>query len=271
MQAKLVDMKGICKEFPGVRALNNVDFTLEKGEILGLIGENGAGKSTLMKVLTGVYPPEAGEIYYQGERLQLTNPGDAYAHGISIIFQEFNLCPNLSAMENIFLGKERKGNNGLISYKKTREEAVALFKRLKIDIDPDVEVSKLGVAQQQMVEIAKALSYDTKLLIMDEPTSSLAETEVDNLFSIVRDLQSQGIAVVFISHKLDEMLEITTRISVLRDGKHVGDLVTAGTTKDEIIALMVGRELGHLFTERKGKPGQEVAFEVQGMSGPAIT
>ncbi len=271
MQPVLVEMKGICKEFPGVRALNNVDFTVAEGEILGLIGENGAGKSTLMKVLTGVYPAEAGEIHYQGRQHQFTTPGDAYDHGISIIFQEFNMCPNLSAMENIFLGKERTSAAGLISYKKTRAEAAALFQRLKIDIDPDLEVKYLGVAQQQMVEIAKALSYDTKLLIMDEPTSSLAATEIDNLFSIVRDLKSQGIAVVFISHKLDEMLEITDRISVLRDGEHVGDLITADTHKDEIIALMVGRELGHLFTERKGKPAQEIAFEVQALSGPPNT
>ena len=271
MQPVLVEMKGISKEFPGVRALKDVDFTVAKGEILGLIGENGAGKSTLMKVLTGVYPAESGEIFYQGQRLHLTNPGEAYRQGISIIFQEFNLCPNLSAMENIFLGKEVKSAAGLISYTKTRAAATALFQRLKIDIDPDIEVRRLGVAQQQMVEIAKALSYDTKLLIMDEPTSSLAATEIDNLFSIVRDLKSNGIAVVFISHKLDEMLEISERISVLRDGEHVGDLVTADTHKNEIIGLMVGRELGHLFTKRKGKPAQEIALEVQGLSGPPNT
>jgi len=272
MEPLLVEMKGICKEFPGVRALHNVDFSLKKGEILGLIGENGAGKSTLMKVLTGVYPQNAGEIFYNGKPLALKKPGESYKVGISIIFQEFNLCPNMSAMENIFLGKEvRTGAAKLISYKTMRAKATALFKRLKIDINPDTEIRKLGVAQQQMVEIAKALSYDTQLLIMDEPTSSLAMSEVENLFSIVRDLKAQNISVVFISHKLDEMLEITDRITVLRDGMNAGELKTSDATKDDIISLMVGRELDHFFTKRKGAPGKEVVLNVQNFSGPPIT
>lgn len=272
MEPLLVEMKGITKQFPGVLALNNVDFTVRKGEILGLIGENGAGKSTLMKILTGVYSPDAGEILYKGAPLVLKNTGDAYRHGISIIFQEFNLCPNLSAMENIFLGKEltSKGT-GLFSYRKTREEARKFFRRLKFDIDPDIEVRKLGVAEQQMIEIAKALSYDTQLLIMDEPTSSLSLSEVENLFDIVRDLKTQGISVVFISHKLDEMLEITDRIAVLRDGANAGELPTIEATKERLISLMVGRELNHFFTQRKAALGQEVIFEVRHLSGPPNT
>ena len=265
-------MRGICKQFPGVRALHEVDFTLKKGEILGLIGENGAGKSTLMKVLTAVYPHDAGTITFNGEPLNLKKPGEAYHKGISIIFQELNLCPNLSAMENIFLGKEvHSPQTKLLSYAKMREKATALFTRLKIDINPDTEVRKLGVAKQQMVEIAKALSYDTKLLIMDEPTSSLAASEVESLFAIVRDLKKQGISVVFISHKLDEMLEITDRITVLRDGMNAGELITAKATKDNIISLMVGRELDHFFTKRKGKRGNDVVLEVQDLSGPPMT
>ena len=264
----LVEMKKITKEFPGVRALTDVDFTIGSGEIRGLIGENGAGKSTLMKILTGVYPCDAGEINYQGQPLRLKKPGESYSKGISIIFQEFNLCRNLSVMENIFLGKEiTSGSAKLIDYRQMRERAKKLFDRLKIDLDPDMEVRKLGVAQQQMVEIAKALSYDTRLLIMDEPTSSLASTEVATLFEIVRDLKAQGISSIFISHKLDEMLEITETISVLRDGMNAGELVTAQTNKDEIIAHMVGRELDHFFTKRKGVRGKDVVFEVQGMSG----
>ncbi len=272
MEPLLVEMKGIVKQFPGVLALNNVNFFVKKAEILGLIGENGAGKSTLMKVLTGVYPYNAGEIYLNGERLELKNPGEAYHRGISIIFQEFNLCPNLSAMENIFLGKEvTSPSTKLISYTRMREQAAEFFRRLKIDIDPDVEVRKLGVAQQQMIEIAKALSYDTQILIMDEPTSSLAISEIENLFTIVRDLQSQGISVVFISHKLDEMLEITDRISVLRDGTNAGELETAKATKNELISMMVGRELEHFFTKRKGQRGENVVLDVQNLSGPPNT
>ena len=272
MEAVLVEMRGITKHFPGVQALNNVDFTVQKGEILGLVGENGAGKSTLMKTLTGVHRPDAGEIVYKGERLALKDTGDAYRNGISIIFQEFNLCSNLSVMENIFLGKELASKGaGLISYKKTREETRKLFRRLKIEIDPDTEVKKLGVAEQQMVEIAKALSYDTQLLIMDEPTSSLSLSEVANLFDIVRDLKAHGISVVFISHKLDELLEITDRILVLRDGANAGELITTEATKEHIISLMVGRELNHFFSERKSSQGQEVVFEVKHLSGPPNT
>ena len=271
MKPLLVEMKGISKQFPGVLALDQVDFSVGKGEIVGLIGENGAGKSTLMKVLTGVYPANAGTIEYQGDTVAFRNPGDAYHKGISIIFQEFNLCPNLSAMENIFLGKEVKAGNGLISYSRMRRQTAEFFTRLKIEIDPDTEVRHLGVAQQQMVEIAKALSEDTQLLIMDEPTSSLAISEIENLFDIVRDLRSQGISVIFISHKLDEMLEITDRIVVLRDGQNAGELKTAEATKDGIISMMVGRELGHLFTQRQGAPGEKVVFEVQGLSGPPNT
>lgn len=269
MTPLLVEMKGICKQFPGVRALDNVNFSLRPGEILGLIGENGAGKSTLMKVLTGVYPCDAGEIVYNGEKVAFKNPREAYQRGISIIFQEFNLCPNLSAMENIFLGKELVSpQTRLIDYKTMRQKAEQSFRRLKIEIDPDAPVRTLGVAQQQMVEISKALSKDTRLLIMDEPTSSLALSEIENLFEIVRELKSQGISVVFISHKLDEMLAITDRIMVLRDGANAGEVATTDTTKDQIIAMMVGRELTHFFTERRSAPGNEVVFEVQHLFGP---
>lgn len=269
MEPYLVEMKGITKQFPGVLALDNVNFAIQKGEIIGLLGENGAGKSTLMKVLAAVYQPDAGEIHFQGTRTIFKNTREAQRHGISIIFQELNLCPNLSAMENLFLGKElHSPQTGLFSYTRTRAEAENYFRRLKIEIDPAVRVSKLSVAKQQMVEIAKALSNDTKLLIMDEPTSSLAISEIENLFEIVRDLKAQGISVIFISHKLDEMLAITDRVVVLRDGKNAGETPTKKATKDTLIALMVGRVLDHLFTPRKTKPGQEIVFDVRGLSGP---
>jgi ABC-type sugar transport system ATPase subunit len=268
MSEFLVEMKGISKNFPGVKALNKVDFNIEKGEIVCLLGENGAGKSTLMKVLSGVYRTDGGAIHYDGEILKLHSTRDAYRRGINIIFQEFNLCPNLSAMENIFLGNENLSSHGFFSYAKTRKKAEEFFKLLKIDIDPDALVSDLGVAQQQMVEIAKALAYDTKVLIMDEPTSALAETEIENLFEIVRDLKKKGIAIIFISHKLNEVFDITDRIVVLRDGENAGDLKTKDTDEQKLVSLMVGRELSTFYTERKKKPTDEVVFEAQGICGP---
>ena len=264
----LVEMKGICKEFPGVKALSSVDFSMGKGEIVCLLGENGAGKSTLMKILTGVYRQDAGEIYYEGKSLELHTTRDAYEQGINIIFQEFNLCPNLSAMENVFLGNENRTGQGFLSYGETRRKAEAFFSRLKIDIRPEDIVGNLGVAQQQMIEIAKALAYDTKVLIMDEPTSALAEKEIENLFDIMRDLKSQGISIVFISHKLEEVLEITDRVVILRDGENAGDIKTGEADEQKLVSMMVGRELSNFYTERKNKPSDEVLFEAEGICGP---
>ena len=268
MSHNLVEMKGISKNFPGVKALDKVDLTIKKGEIVCLLGENGAGKSTLMKILAGVYRPDEGSIQFDGEALDIHSTREAYSRGINIIFQEFNLCPNMSAMENIFLGNENRTPRGFLSYSETKRKATEFFTRLKFNIDPNELVENLGVAQQQMVEIAKALAYDTKVLIMDEPTSALAEKEIENLFSIVRDLKDRGISVIFISHKLDEVFEITDRIVVLRDGENAGDLVTAESNEQELVSLMVGRELGNFYTDRKGAPSDEVVFEARGVSGP---
>ena len=268
MSEYLVEMRGICKRFPGVQALQDVDFRIRPGEIVCLLGENGAGKSTLMKVLTGVYQPDGGSLYFQGEPFKLTSPQEAYKRGINIIFQEFNLCPNLSAMENLFLGNENRTARGFFSWKKTRIRAKDFFCRLKIAIEPDTPVGKLGVAQQQMVEIAKALSYDTKLLIMDEPTSALADKEIKNLFSIMKDLKSQGIAIIFISHKLEEVMEITDRITVLRDGCNCGDVNTSETTENGLVSMMVGRELEKLYTQRTKNPSGDIVLRVEELSGP---
>jgi ABC-type sugar transport system ATPase subunit len=232
------------------------------------LGENGAGKSTLMKILTGVYKPDGGSIAYKGRELYLNSPRDAYERGINIIFQEFNLCPNLSAMENVFLGNENRGPQGFFSYRETRKRAAAFFERLKIDIDPTVPVEKLGVAQQQMIEIAKALAFETKVLIMDEPTSALADKEIENLFSIMKDLKSREVSVVFISHKLEEVLEITDRITVLRDGRNSGEIVTREATKSSLISMMVGRDLVQLFSDRKKRPSEDIVFECRDISGP---
>jgi ABC-type sugar transport system ATPase subunit len=268
MHNYLIEMKNICKQFPGVKALHSVNFTLSKGEIVCLLGENGAGKSTLMKILTGVYQPDSGSILYHGKPLTLQNPRDAYEKGINIIFQEFNLCSNLSAMENLFLGNENRGTWGSFSYRKTREKALEIFKKLKVDIDPEIPVNQLGVAYQQMVEIAKALTYDIKVLIMDEPTSALAEKEIENLFFIMRELKSRGISIIFISHKLEEVLEITDRIVVLRDGENSGDVITADTDQDRLVSLMVGREINRLYATRKETTRNDIAVEVSHVSGP---
>ena len=264
----LVAMRSITKRFPGVLALEDVDFFVKRKEILCLLGENGAGKSTLMKILTGVYSPDKGGIHYNGRPLVLGSPKDAYESGINIIFQEFNLCPNLSAMENVFLGNENRGAGGFFSYRETRKRAIDFFDRLKIDIDPDIPVDRLGVAQQQMVEIAKALAYETKVLIMDEPTSALADKEIENLFDIMKDLKSRGVSVIFISHKLEEVLHITDRITVLRDGRNSGEIKTSEATKEVLISMMVGRDLGQLYSNRTKPPSEEVVFEAREIAGP---
>jgi inositol transport system ATP-binding protein len=264
----IIEMQGITKRFPGVLALDEVDFAVKPGEIICLLGENGAGKSTLMKVLTGVYHQDGGIIYYKGEPLVLHSPRDAYERGINIIFQEFNLCPNLSAMENMFLGNEKRNKNGFFSYRETKKKAVEFFERLKIDIDPCVPVQNLGVAQQQMVEIAKALAYDTRVLIMDEPTSALAKKEIENLFSIVRELKERNIGIVFISHKLDEVLEISDRIKILRDGTNAGETLTSDSNENKLISMMVGRTLDKLYAKRKKAPDPEIVFEAQNITGP---
>ncbi len=220
--AALLRMRGISKSFSGVPVLRDVDFGLDPGEIVCLLGENGAGKSTLMKILTGVHAEYGGQVLFEGREVRFRSTADAYALGISIVFQEFNLCPNLTAMENLFLGHERRGRGGLFSYAKTREAAREAFRDLGVEIDPDAVVRDLGVAQQQMIEIAKALSHRPKVLIMDEPTAALAEKEVAVLFRIMRGLKARGIAIVFISHKLREVLEISDRVVCLRDGEVSG-------------------------------------------------
>jgi len=264
----LLRMNGISKSFSGVSVLRNVDFGLDPGEIVCLLGENGAGKSTLMKILTGVHTEYGGSIFFEGREVRFRFTADAYALGISIVFQEFNLCPNLSAMENLFLGHEHRGPGGLFSYPKTREAARAAFRELGVEIDPHAIVRDLGVAQQQMIEIAKALSHKPKILIMDEPTAALAEKEVAVLFRIMRDLRARGIAIVFISHKLKEVLAISDRVVCLRDGEVSGKIDTKSATENRLVSMMVGREIDRFYSQRKGRAGEEVVFEAEGLSGP---
>jgi len=269
MENKTLVMKGITKSFPGVLALHDVDFEVKPGEVVGLMGENGAGKSTLMKILTGVYQPDSGTITWGGKQVSFATTRQAQAAGISIIFQELNNCPNLKPLDNLFLGRELdRKNSPFLDLKMMQEKAAEVFKYLDVSVNMDTEVRNLSTAQQQMIEIAKALLTNASLLIMDEPTSSLSDREVTKLFSVITELKSRGISVIFISHKLDEVFEITDRIVVLRDGESMGELVTKNSTQQQLITKMVGREISNFYTQRTSKAADEVVFEAKNLSGP---
>ncbi|MBA4785277.1 MAG: sugar ABC transporter ATP-binding protein, partial [Rhizobiales bacterium] len=236
-------------------ALSGVSFDLLPGEVHAVCGENGAGKSTLMKIISGVYQPTAGTIVYKGKESRFASPLESEAAGIAIIHQELNLVPHLSVAENIYLAREpRRGF--LVDRKKLRSDAKRCLDRLGVDIDPDVQVRTLSVAQRQMVEIAKALSLDAEVLIMDEPTSSLTEQETRLLFQVIRDLKASGVGIAYISHRLDEMAEIVDRVTVLRDGRYIATDHFAETTVNDIVAKMVGRSLEEKFPESTSVPSE---------------
>ncbi len=236
----ILTMKDIDKSFPGVHALNHVNFEVRKGEVHALMGENGAGKSTLMKVLTGIYTKDSGSIVYEGKEVEFHNTRDAQDQGIVIVHQELNMLGHLTVAQNIFIGREfKKGIR--IDDKKMNEEAEKLFKRLNIDIDPTEMMGNLTVGKQQMCEIAKAISHEAKVIIFDEPSAALTEAEIEELFKIIRDLRKQQLGIVYISHRMDEIKVITDRVTVMRDGTYVGTLITNDCTKDDIINMMVGR------------------------------
>ncbi|NNE65168.1 MAG: xylose ABC transporter ATP-binding protein [Pyrinomonadaceae bacterium] len=262
----LLEMKDITKEFPGVKALDEVNLDLHEGEFHALVGENGAGKSTLMKVLSGVYPygNYKGDILINGEIQKFQTIREAENAGIAIIFQELSLVKELTIAENIFLGRE-PSNLGVINWHKMYQDAAKLLKDLNLDINPSTEVGDLGIGQQQLVEIAKALSQDAKLLVLDEPTAALTESEVETLFEILRKLKDRGVGMIYISHKLDEVFEMSDRITVLRDGQTVGTHHAAELDKDKVISLMVGREVGDIFPEVSHEFG-EVAMEVRNLT-----
>ena len=240
-------LERISKRFPGVNALTNIDLSVGKGEIHALLGENGAGKSTLMKILSGIYQPDEGRILLDGEERKFASYNEAVAAGVSIIFQEFSLIPDLDAVENIYLGREYTNSLGFLTRSKMHKEARALFDKLGINIDMEVPVCQLSVAQQQFVEIAKALSLNARILILDEPTATLTPSEAEHLFGIMRDLKSHGVTMVFISHHLEEIFEICDRITVLRDGNYVGTTDVADTDIDKLVEWMVGRRLEQAF------------------------
>lgn len=267
----VVEMRGIDKSFPGVRALQSARFDLRAGEVHALMGENGAGKSTLMKILTGVYQPDAGDIRVEGQSVSLPDPQAAQSLGISIIHQELFLMNHLSAAQNIFIGREpRKGFGIFVDEAKLKQDAAEIFRRMNVDIDPAAEVGTMTVARQQLVEIAKALSYNARVLVMDEPTSALNDIEVEHLFSVIEDLKSHGVGIVYITHKMDEVKRIADRVTVMRDGQYIETLPAADTPMSTIIQLMVGRELADQH-RASGNGTSEEVLRVSGLNrGKAI-
>ncbi|WP_213354033.1 sugar ABC transporter ATP-binding protein [Citrobacter freundii] len=267
MSETFLQMSHITKRFPGVLALSNVDFALRKGEVHALLGENGAGKSTLMKILSGVYQPDEGDIFFEGQSVSFANPLSAQSAGITIIHQEFNLFPELTVEENIFIGREFcKNNRWRLDEKQQRQAAIDILQKLNLNISPETLVADLTVAQQQMVEIAKAISVNAKILIMDEPTAALTETEIDSLFQVTRLLKEQGTGIVYISHRLEELALIADRATVMRDGQFIATVDYDAVKISDLIAMMVGRDLGNIYPRRGPLAQRKPVLEVSGLT-----
>ncbi len=264
----ILSVKNIDKRFKGVHALKGVDFDLYEGEIHALVGENGAGKSTLMKILTGIYEKDSGEMYYLGNLYHPTGPKEALQMGIGIIHQELNMMGHLTVAQNIFIGRESMKRNGLfLDEKAQNERAKKLLERLNIHIDPTEKLANLTVGMQQMVEIAKAVSHDLKILILDEPTSALTNTEIEELFTIMRNLAKNNVAMIYISHRMDEIHKITDRVTIMRDGQYIGTKATDKVTKEEIIKMMVGRVIYEEPKQKSNVPEDaEVVLRVKGLN-----
>jgi ribose transport system ATP-binding protein len=266
----ILRMEGISKSFPGVQALDGVDFEVAAGEVVALVGENGAGKSTLMKILCGAYRKDAGRIFLQDQETEIESPHHAQQLGIAIIYQEFNLTPNQSAAANIFIAREpRQGGLGrflnFVDRQRMEREAQGHLDRVGAHVPASELIRDLSVAQQQMVEVAKALAVDARIIVMDEPTSALGEDEVETLFEIIATLKEQGIAIVFISHRLEEVFRIADRVVVLRDGRRIGSMPISRATSDAIIRMMVGRELTEMFYKEKAEIGAPL-LEARGLT-----
>ena len=263
----LVQMEGIDKRFPGVHALDQCHFELRSGEVHALVGENGAGKSTLMKILGGIYSKDEGHVYLEGQEVEIVNTRQAQDLGISMIHQELNLMPHLTVAQNIFIGREPRAKfSFVVDDKTTNQQAELLIEKLSLKLDPNTKVADLTVAKQQMVEIAKALSFNSKILIMDEPTAALTDTEIYDLFSIIKQLRQNGVGIVHISHRLEELKLIADRITVMRDGKMIDTLITEDANIDKIISLMVGRIIYESAPEIPENPSEEIVLEVRNLN-----
>ncbi|MCC6777646.1 MAG: sugar ABC transporter ATP-binding protein, partial [Hyphomicrobiales bacterium] len=263
----LLSLEGVSKQFPGVKALDNVSMSIWPGEVHMLLGENGAGKSSLIKILCGAYHRDTGSMSLDGQPLDINSPLDAARVGIAVIFQEYSLVPFLDIAQNIFLGREPQLLMGVINGPRLYAEAEAILKRIGFDIDPRTKIHTLGIAQQQMVEIAKAVSQDARILIMDEPTAALSDRETAQLFKLIRDLKARGVAIVYISHRLKEVFELGDRITILRDGRNAGYAIPAETSIGQLVNAMVGREVDLTYPRTFTTPG-EVVLRLEGVSSP---
>ena len=271
MAQPILKVSNLTKSFSGVKALDNIHFELQRGEVHALMGENGAGKSTFMKILIGLLPPDSGEIVFEGQNLKNSKVSDTLKKGISMIHQEILIIPELTVAQNIFLGREReiserKGwTSGWLNDAAVNQKAAELLHEMGVNIDPKSKMRHLSVAQMQMVEIAKAISNDAKVIIMDEPTSAISDKEVDTLFKIIKDLKAKGVSIIYISHKMDEIFQISDTITVLRDGKYIATKSATELDKQTLISMMVGREIDHMFTE-SGYAKGALALSVKGLS-----
>lgn len=261
----LLELRGIQKRFAGVIALKGVDLTLYRSEILALLGENGAGKSTLMKVLSGVHQPTAGSIWFEGNEVTFASPREAQDMGISIIYQEFSLIPYLSAAENIFFGREKRTRLGTLDKLSMKREATELLGKFGVHLDVSIPVAQLSIAEQQFVEIAKALARDTRILILDEPTATLTSQEVERLFRVMRDLKRAGVAMIFISHHLDEIFEIADRVQCLRDGQTIGTKAIAECNTEGLVRMIAGRDITHSFPQKAETNSGAVVLDIRNL------
>lgn len=260
----LLEMKGIGKTFPGVKALEGVNLTVREGQVHALLGENGAGKSTLIKILSGAYSKDEGQIFFEGQPVEIKSPQDAQNLGISTIYQEFNLAPHLTIAENIFIGHLPK-RGPLVDWAAARVRAQEILNSLGVELSVDTPTSTLSVAEQQLVEIAKALNRKTRILIMDEPSAVLGEKDLENLFGVVRTLQASGIGIIYISHRLKEIFELADEVTVLKDGRYVDTKAIADVTMDDLVRLMIGRDLQDVYPKRTAVPG-DVLLEVKNVA-----
>lgn len=268
MEEYVLEMKHIWKQYGGIHALSDVSLELRRGEVLCLCGENGAGKSTLMKILTGVETPTKGEIFLNGKKIFISKPLDAYRNGISIVHQELIQIPEMTIAENIFVGRyEKKG--GFIDYKALRKKTIALMEKLKIYYDPDSKIRQYSVAQRQLIEIMKALSYDSSIIVLDEPTAALTLEETETLYRIIRTLKEEGVSVIFISHRMEDIFAVGDRVYVLKDGKFSGVADVKDVKTPDIIRMMIGRDIGQQFPDKTNTPG-EVVLEIKNLTSSKI-